>query len=131
MGRSGVVWMWLLLGACSARPEPLNLPEDPAETGVPVGVRTVLASGLTVEVWYPAAEVHRGEPGSPIEVENFVPAAVQEALGDVEMPSLSSNAVRDAAVRVPESPYPVVLFSHGFGGDLPPAFVPHRMLDSR
>jgi dienelactone hydrolase len=115
MGRNAIVWMWVL-GACSPPPEPLNLPEDPAETGVPVGVRTIEASGLTLEVWYPAAEVHRGEPGSPIQVENFVPPAVQEALGDVELPSLSSIAVRDAAVRVPALPYPVVLFSHGFGG---------------
>ncbi|MEY3211311.1 MAG: hypothetical protein RIT28_1792, partial [Pseudomonadota bacterium] len=43
-----------LLFGCSPSPEPLVLPEDPAERGVPVGVRTVTIGGdLTVEIWYP------------------------------------------------------------------------------
>ena len=36
--------------------EPLTLPADPAEDGVPVGVRTVEAEGQTFEIWYPAAD---------------------------------------------------------------------------
>ena len=103
--------------ACSAQPEPLELPSDPAETGVPIGVRTVQVSGLNVELWYPAAEVHRGEGIlRPILVDNFIPPSVQTALGDIELPVMQTTAIENAALRVPETPYPVVLFSHGFGG---------------
>ena len=103
--------------ACSAQPEPLELPSDPAETGVPIGVRTVQVSGLNVELWYPAAEVHRGEGVlRPILVDNFIPPSVQTALGDIELPVMQTTAIENATLRVPETPYPVVLFSHGFRG---------------
>ena len=49
-------------GGDSVEPEPLNLPADLAENGVPVGVMTLEYEGLTVEVWYPAAESARAGP---------------------------------------------------------------------
>lgn len=97
-------------------PEPLVLPEDPAAAGVPVGVRTVeIPGGPTVEIWYPAPDAVAGEAGEAVDVGQFVPESVTELVGEVVLGDLESSAVRDAALREPESPYAVVLFSHGLG----------------
>lgn len=109
----------LLCGCTEAPPpgpEPLNLPADPAAPGVPVGVRTLETAGVTFEVWYPAPDAAAGRPGDTIDLSEFVPANVDERLGGVTLPTLVSTAVRDADLRAPESPYPVIVFSHGFGG---------------
>ncbi len=37
-------------GGAAAVPEPLDLPADPAETGVPVGVRTFAHENLTIKI---------------------------------------------------------------------------------
>lgn len=112
--------MLVLLLACEADPEkpgtePLNLPEDPAETGVPVGVRTESWQGLTLEIWYPASDTTQGAPES-VDFMAWVPDDVQTRIPDLSLPLVPSGAVRDAALRLPETPYPVVVFSHGFGG---------------
>lgn len=105
-------------GGAGAVPEPVDLPADPAETGVPVGVRTFAHEGLTVEVWYPAPESLRGVAGDPVDFDGFIPAGVQERVGGIDFPAVPSIAVRDAPVRVPEAgaAYPVIVFAHGFGG---------------
>lgn len=102
-------------GFATATPEPLDLPADPAATGVPVGVTTVQANDQTFEVWYPASDATTGATESP-DFDQFLPTAFTDAVGDVSFPTWDSGAVRDAPLRVPESPYPVVVFSHGFGG---------------
>ena len=102
--------------ASVATPEPLNLPADPAENGVPVGVTTVEANGQTIEVWYPAADSAAGQPTELADYASFIPAVVTDVLGVVTFPAVDSGAIRDAPVRVPVAPYPVVVFSHGFGG---------------
>jgi len=96
--------------------EPLDLPEDPAQAGVPVGVTTVEHEGITLEVWYPAPDAVDGEPGEAVDVAEFVPTEVTEVLGEVALPLIQTVAVRDAPLRRPGEPYPVVVFSHGFGG---------------
>lgn len=116
----------LLLAACSGAdaddsaaapaPEPLDLPADPAAKGVPVGVRTVQAHDQTIEVWYPAPDAAADDPTETADFGVFVSDAVKAVLGDIDFPPLPTGAVRDAPVRVPEAPYPVVVFSHGFGG---------------
>jgi len=103
-----------LLGACT-RVEPLDLPDDPSITGVPVGVHTEAIDGLTVEVWYPASNHVQYEPGEAIDFRQFVPADVADALGSYELPPIPTIAVRDAPARHTGAPLPVVLFSHGFG----------------
>lgn len=117
--------MVLLLLACAGSaddsaapplPEPLDLPADPAENGVPVGVRTIEDRGQTLEVWYPAADAAAGSPTEQVDFSVFVPTSVTDVIGPVAFPLLVSGAVRDAPLRVPEAPYPVVVFSHGFGG---------------
>jgi predicted dienelactone hydrolase len=111
----------LLLWACGAETvstdmlEPLDLPDDPSAVGVPVGVQTVEWSGRVLEVWYPASDRTDGT-GESIDLGAWIPDLVSELLGEITLPPVQSIAVRDAPVRRAEQPYPVVIFSHGFGG---------------
>ena len=111
-----------LLLACSDKgdtavaPEPLDLPADPAAPGVPVGIRTVSYADQTLEVWYPAPDAVKGEAEDTIDFTTFVPDSVLDTLVGLTLPTLGSGGVRDADLRPPEAPYPVLLFSHGFGG---------------
>lgn len=113
---------WVLIGALACKsevepgPEPLDLPSDPSATGVPVGVRTVAWGDLTVEVWYPASDTTEG-PGESIDFTAWIPDSVGDLLGDVRVPLVPTVARRDAPLRVPEAPYPALVFSHGFGGN--------------
>ncbi|MCC6847093.1 MAG: dienelactone hydrolase family protein [Deltaproteobacteria bacterium] len=86
---------------------------DPFERGnLPVGVRTFNWSDssrgdrfLPVEVWYPAAEAHRGQD---------LAEATRDAYELIPgFPPGWQEAVRDAAAR--GGAYPLVVFSHGFG----------------
>ena len=112
-----------LLAACAGgdavpvSPEPLDLPDDPAARGVPVGVRTAVTEGVKLEVWYPAADAAADDEAEAVSFQEFLPTAFTDRVGEVVLPTLDTvGAVRDAPVRPPEAPYPVVLFSHGFGG---------------
>ena len=111
--------MLFLLACATEEPapdtEPLTLPDDPAEDGVPVGVTTVIDGEQTYEVWYPASDSTTGATEEP-DFDQFLPAEFLDHVGDVSFPTFDSGAVRDAPLRLPEEPYPVVLFSHGFGG---------------
>jgi predicted dienelactone hydrolase len=90
---------------------------DPFSRGsLPVGVQTrtlspTTASGddapLTVELWYPASEHHRGQDLDPAHKDRF------EVLPG--FPTGAQDAVRDAAPA--DGRYPVIGFSHGFGTD--------------
>lgn len=104
----------ILLLACSSI-EPLDLPEDPAAWGVPIGV-TQVSGAVDVEVWYPAAEAHADDAGEEIGLGDFVPENVADRLGNPDLPTLSTRGVRDAAPRETDAAFPVVVFSHGFGG---------------
>jgi predicted dienelactone hydrolase len=87
---------------------------DPFRRGpLPTGVRTVNTTDaarqqrpLTIEVWYPATDAYAGQDvdASTRDTYDLLPG----------FPPASQDAVRDAAVR-PGS-YPLVAFSHGFGG---------------
>jgi acetyl esterase/lipase len=99
-----------------APPEPVIAPQDPAEPGAPVGVRTVTFEGETLEVWYPTLDVLATAAGADLPVDAFVPTSVTDLLGDIGLPAIPSVAVRDAPPRPVPEPLPVLLFSHGFGG---------------
>jgi dienelactone hydrolase len=101
--------------ACSG-PEPIVLPDDPAASGAPVGVTTIRLGRTDAEVWYPAADAAEGEPQEPLGVLRWVPQVVQDRLGTLDLADPPTGAVRDARLRRPQAPYPVVIFSHGFGG---------------
>jgi predicted dienelactone hydrolase len=100
-----LAWM-----ACS----PSEDPAGPAPLGV-VGVRTTSVDDLTVEVWYPAHPDHAGEAGESVSFAATLSDDVLERLGPITLPLLPTPAVRDAAPH-PDGPFPVVIFSHGFGG---------------
>lgn len=116
------LFLFSLLLACKDEevappsPEPLDLPEDPAARGVPVGVTTVRTEDLTLEIFYPASDATADLPGDPLDYDEFLPDSFVEAVGDVHFPTVDAGVVRDADLRVPEAAYPVILFSHGFGG---------------
>ena len=103
-------------GGGATGPEPFDLPDDPALTGVPVGVRTASHDGVTLEIWYPASDSATGAPGEQVDFAAFVPTSVTDRIGPVDFPLLPTLAVRDAPLRRTDRPWPVVLFSHGFGG---------------
>lgn len=107
-----------LLFACDSAPEaePLVLPADPAAPGAPVGVRTVGPADAPIEVWYPASDSSADSATDLADFSQFVPDAFIAHVGAFEFPGVDGRAVRDAALREPVSPYPLVVFSHGFGG---------------
>lgn len=108
---------------------------DPSAMGpYPVGVITVELLDesrpnelgeprrLVTEIWYPAAEEARGQPGYVYTEEDLLTEearALLEAELEVELPT---DAVRDAAPRTPGEgrepgdTFPIVLFSHGSSG---------------
>ena len=61
---------------------------------------------LTVEVWYPAAEGASGDTG--------LKAFLRDGTTEV---TLQGRAMRDAPAASPDSPYPLVLISHGYPGN--------------
>ena len=61
---------------------------------------------LPVDVWYPATDAHRGQDLVPETQDKFQPFALA--------PAVTQEAVRDAEAR--EGRFPLVIFSHGFGG---------------
>ena len=112
------MWVLVLLG-CRGGSEPgiegMNLPDDPSETGVPVGVRTLEYGGLMLEVWYPASDVADGE-AEILDVLDHAPTSVLELIPELEVPLITTVAVRGAPVRNLAEPVPALIFSHGFGG---------------
>lgn len=79
----------------------------------PAGVRTILATdeargarSLPIEAWYPATGAHDGQD---------VDAAMRDRYELLPgFPPVDQEAVREAAPRAGR--YPLVAFSHGFGG---------------
>lgn len=117
-----MAWLMLLWGACTpqeAPVEPLVLPDDLSAQGAPVGVRTAVFAGRTVEVWYPTTDHLDDGADAPdvLDLADFVgPDFVARVEGDVTIPTLTTRAVRDAPARVLDERLPLVVFSHGFGG---------------
>ena len=84
---------------------------DPFERGAfPVGVRTLQpqrgARVLPLEVWYPTTDEHAGRDVDPATRDTYdlIPG----------FPPTWQDAVRDTPIR--HGRYPLVAFSHGYGG---------------
>jgi len=102
---------------------------DPAMMGpYPVGVMTVELLDesrpndmgeprrLVTELWYPAAEEARGQPGYVYTEEDLLTEEARAVLETSLAVELPTDAVRDAARREPGEAFPIVLFSHGSSG---------------
>lgn len=96
--------------------QPIELNTSPSEYGVNVGMRTVSYDGVTLEVWYPAAEDGEGVTSALMNFVEYIPASFIAAVPGFALPDVNSSVLRNAPVRNAGEPLPVVLFSHGFGG---------------
>jgi dienelactone hydrolase len=123
----------LALVACS-QGEPLpfepagpDAAPDPKALGpYPVGVRTVTlfdptrkTPGMTTprklvtEIWYPAVEAARGQPGRVYRVRDILSdETIRTASITLDL-EFATDAVLDAEPRAEDGPFPVVFFSHG------------------
>jgi dienelactone hydrolase len=91
---------------------------DPFQRGpYPVGVTTVewldkaRDRPLTVELWYPGTDAHKGQDLAPETRDKFAMGGISGAEGSLA----HQAAVRDAARR--EGDWPIVLLVHGYAGD--------------
>jgi acetyl esterase/lipase len=93
----------------------LPLPADPSARGPwPVGARTVTISGLTVEVWYPAAPgSDAGQPTVAYDLREHLPPADATKIPDSDNPLQPCDCVRDLPLDTQHGPYPYVVFVHG------------------
>lgn len=101
--------------ACGAREGSIPGPGAATTPGsdFPVGVATVMINEFVpAEVWYPA--VAGAEATETYDVRDFAPFALRSMLTGDAPSTYSYAATRDAAVA--NGKFPVVLFSHGFGG---------------
>ncbi|MBP7126133.1 dienelactone hydrolase family protein [Myxococcota bacterium] len=102
---------------------------DPGEFGpFPVGVRRYVFVDpgnpnpdgsprvLKTEIWYPATEAVRGQPGYAYDIKADATDAVREKYRDVDLGVYPTEAIWEAPVRVGNRPWPLVLFSHGAFG---------------
>ncbi|GMU58822.1 MAG: lipase [Myxococcaceae bacterium] len=135
-----LVPLYVLLGALSAcgpatpadplpfEPASATAAPDPAKPGpFPVGVRTVTYEDtgrrkpdgsprlLVTEIWYPATQATRGQPGVSYDVRSVFTEAQVAALSGVEVPLLETAAVRDAPLATEHGPFPLIVFAHGQG----------------
>jgi predicted dienelactone hydrolase len=93
----------------------------------PVGVRTVTFEDtgrrkpdgtprrLVTEIWYPALQSTRGQPGVSYDIRSVLTEAQVAALVDLNLPLLETSAVRDAPLATAHGPFPLIVFAHGQG----------------
>lgn len=111
----GLVLLVTVIG-CPPPPEPLELPADPAEAGVPTGVMTVTWQDQVMEIWYPAGDDAADQAAEAVDWNSVIPDVIVERVDGFTLPTLPGRSVRDAAPRRLEEPVPVLLFSHGMAG---------------
>ncbi|MEW6430015.1 MAG: hypothetical protein AB1730_00795 [Myxococcota bacterium] len=125
------------LAACGSPPPVDPLPFEPASATAapdptkpgpfPVGVRTVTYEDtgrrkpdgsprvLVTEVWYPATQETRGQPGVDYDITTVFTDEQRAALAGSQAPILHTSAVRDAPIAASHGPFPLIIFAHGMG----------------
>ena len=96
--------------------QPIELSNSPSEAGVPVSMRTIVYEGVTLEVWYPAADQSEPLVEALVDFLEFIPESFIDAVPGFSLSDVRSRFLRDEPVRNVGEGLPVVLFSHGFGG---------------
>lgn len=82
-----------------------------------VGVVTLDLGDRQTEVWYPVDSYEvQGAPTEIFDTLSVFPESLQPLIPEELSGLFDTLAVRDAAPLVDEGPYPVVVYSHGFGG---------------
>jgi dienelactone hydrolase len=80
-----------------------------------VGVTTLSLPDRKVEVWYPAAKgATRGKRRDVYHLRDWLPPAIQQLLATAN-PPFTTDAYRNVKAST-HGPFPLVVFSHGFGG---------------
>lgn len=103
------------LGAACDGASLLQTPEAFDAAGPwPVGARTVVADGLTLEVWYPARPgSDAGQPRARYDLREVMPPAEAAKIPDEDNAWLDCACHRDLPLDDAHGPYPVVVFLHG------------------
>jgi predicted dienelactone hydrolase len=70
---------------------------------------------LACEVWYPAVEATRGQPGHDYVLYDMLPESLRDGLTKEALGTVTSTAVWEAEPRRHET-FPLIIFSHGKGG---------------
>ncbi len=123
---AGVLAVAIVVAACSSgNAESAGGPDRASEAAdaifadrgpFDVGVITLELPDRAVEVWYPAdPDGLEGAEPAVFYIRDNVPESFQAFLPADVNPPYESNAFRDVAPS-PDGPFPLVLFSHGFGG---------------
>jgi hypothetical protein len=96
----------------------LPVPEDTSLPGPwPVGARTAVVDGLTLEVWYPAQPgSEAGEAAVRYDIRTSLPDSEQGKVPDEANPGRTATCWRDLPIDADHGPYPVVVFIHGTAG---------------
>jgi predicted dienelactone hydrolase len=81
------------------------------------GVRTISLADREVEVWYPvAADAVAGRTSEVFDTLSVFPESLQPLIPAELQGEVDTGAYRDAPLWTADAPYPVVIYSHGFGG---------------
>lgn len=105
----------VVAGAACGNASLLASPPELATRGPwAVGVRTIRADDLVLEVWYPARPgSDRGAPPVRYDLRSVMPAAEAAKVPDAASPWIACECARDLPVDDTHGPYPVVVFLHG------------------
>jgi predicted dienelactone hydrolase len=113
-------------GLCAA--DPTHAPDPAAFGPFPVGVMRATftdpnnknADGsdrvLKTEIWYPAVEASRGQTGYAYDIKADGTDGLRQKYKDIDLGLFQTIATWEAPVRVGETKWPLVLFSHGAYG---------------
>lgn len=135
--RTALACLVLALAACGTPPPVDPLPFEPASLSAapdptkpgpfPVGVRTVTYEDtgrrkpdgsprtLVTEIWYPATQETRGQPGVSYDITSVFTDEQRAKLAGTQAPILQTSAVRDAPLATAHGPFPLIIFAHGMG----------------